>query len=106
MTSTLLAIIGLLLIFNAWQLRQHERWVTDVVERLTPAPPQYFVPTPRPAPLPRPLSDAEILGETVYPLTRRTDQALTVRMPYPIHPRFESYGVDVSFAPTIGIEAP
>ena len=117
MTATLLTIIGLLLIFIGWQQYQHERWV----ESLTPAPPLRFLPAP---PVPSPA--------TWYARSMARERALERRLTWPpvepaplptshmpfllerapdrltptrrMHPRFESYGVDVSVCPTIGID--
>lgn len=101
MNSVLLAIIGFLLIYIAWQQYRHELWVTNVVERLTP-PPVYRELTPPP----RPLATHEILGlppEPVYLLDQPLDRQRTRQSSIPIHPRFENYGVEISFAPTIGV---
>lgn len=132
MTTTLLVIIAMLLLFCAWQQRQHELWAERVIERFTPVPPQVRLlqrdgdaaysgcgVSSMHTTGPRTLTTAEILGELepvypaepVYPLVRRINShfgtfdelAPTRRLRHPIHPRFEAYGVDVSVAPTIGI---
>lgn len=106
MNTALVVIIALTLLFIAWQQRRHERWVAQVVERIT-APPVYYVPTPRPAPLPRPLMYSDLFPEEPFELVQRGpafwEVAPTRVMRPSIHPRFENYGTDVSIAPTVGV---
>jgi hypothetical protein len=112
MTATLLTIIGLLLVFIGWQQHQHELWA----ERLTQPPllPR-LRPLPPPSPLPHPLTQSELLGPSAarqepFLLERRVNAGwgtlmdLAPTTTFRRTPPFESYGVDVSVCPTIGID--
>lgn len=112
MTSTAALIIAATLFFIAWQQRRHEREMAQLVERVS-RPPVYFVPTPAPqAPPERPLMYADLFQEEAEPFELERPRAwgtyqeiAPTRVMRPsIHPRFESYGVDVSFAPTIAVD--
>ncbi len=101
MNIALVVTIGLLLFFIAYLQWRHERWVAQVVARLPP-------PTPAPAPLPPPLMYADLFPEEPFELERRTwgvfDEVAPTRLVRPsIHPPFQSYGVDVSYHPIVGV---
>lgn len=110
MVSTLLAIIGMLLIFIGWQQRQHELWA----ERLT-QPPRLprLSPPPMPPPRPRPLTRRELLA----PLAELEERHMPFLLERPAREpafwevaptrewrRFEAYGVDISIHPTICVD--
>jgi hypothetical protein len=80
MEASLLVVIALLLFYCAWQQRQHERAMAAAELRWSMEPRLMFIPTPKPAPAP----------EEPFELRRE-------------RPRFEAYGVDVSYTPTIGV---
>lgn len=92
MNITLIVTIGLLLLFICWLQWRHERWVARVVARL-PAPE-------------RPTMYADLFPEEPFELRARVElwEVAPTRVLRPsIHPPFQSYGVDISVAPTIGV---
>lgn len=116
MNATLLAIIGLLLLFCAYQQRRHEVWASAVIDRLSAPPeaPLRFLPAPPRQELrdpyrtwpPLPAFELEPEPGMPFMLCRRPDRCTPTRRMTRRYPRFESYGVDISIAPTIGIDAP
>jgi hypothetical protein len=79
LVSVLCAIIGALLILNGWQLWSHEHTMARERARWAAA----FAEAPE---LP-PILLTQLAGRTAAPT----------------HPPFESHGVEVSFAPTVGV---
>lgn len=105
MNITLVIIVGLLLLFIAWQQYRHEVLFLAYA-RASMAPPAYFEPTPAPEREPAPLLWSELFPEEPFELRARVELweiAPTKVMRPSIHPRFNSYGVDISVAPTIGV---
>jgi hypothetical protein len=95
LTPILCAVIGALILLLAFQQWMHERVMIRAEARWAAVPPlDYLLPEPEPIPLTERLNSG--WGEL-------RELAPTRRLDVPIHPRFESYGVDVSVAPTIGI---
>jgi hypothetical protein len=82
MEASLLVVIALLLFYCAWQQQHHERAMAAAELRWSMEPRLMFIPAPKPAPKPAPEEPFELRRE---------------RQP------FENYGVDVSYAPTIGV---
>lgn len=78
LTAILISIIGALLVLCAFQSFWHERAMERAELRWSMHPQLMFIPTPKPE-----------LEEPIPLVWRR--------------PRFDAYGVDVSFAPTIGV---
>lgn len=101
MTPTLLLVISGLLFFIAGQQRAYQRWTASLVERLTAPPPpplRYSELCPEPEAQERPF-----LLERRVNAGWGTIMDLAPTAVFRPHPRFESYGVDVSVCPTIGI---
>jgi len=99
MEASLLAIIGLLLLFCAYQQWRHEQWASSVISRLSepPAPPLSYRELERGAYSVWPPAPVE--PGMPFMLQRRPDRCV------PTRPRFENYGVEVSMMPTIPVDS-
>lgn len=106
METTLLTIIGLLLLFIGWMQWRHERWASAALLQLAARPRlqlySEFFPE-QPFALERHVNVQWGSYEELAP----TRVLMTGGPIFPTfhtsHPPFESHGVDVSFAPTIAV---
>lgn len=114
MSSTIFVVVGLLLLHMAWTEWRHEQTIARLA---TPSPlPRVLLPPP---PLPSPELARAILvsasgqqlpmpwDEEPFELERMSGPSFWEVAPTSVfrpHPPFESYGVDISVAPTIAVD--